>query len=77
MGNLELAIGDLPRGAGPAEKLTEALQAACEAAEVSKLMLTYLGQAQARHEPLDLSGALPPEPPHAPGRHAERHGPGY
>ena len=55
MGNLELAIGDLPRGAGPAEKLTDALQAAREAAEVSKLMLTYLGQAQARHEPLDLS----------------------
>jgi CheY-like chemotaxis protein len=55
MGNLELAIGDLPPGAGPAGKLTDALQAAHEAAEVSKLMLTYLGQTQARHEPLDLS----------------------
>ena len=55
MGNLELAIGDLPRGAGPDERLTDALHAAREAAEVSKLMLTYLGQTQARHEPLDLS----------------------
>ena len=55
MGNLELAIGDLPRGAGPAGKLTAAMQAAREAAEVSSLMLTYLGQTHAKHEPLDLS----------------------
>jgi PAS domain S-box-containing protein len=55
MGNLELAIDDLPRGAGPAGKLTEALHAARDAAEVSKLMLTYLGQTHAQHEPLDLS----------------------
>jgi PAS domain S-box-containing protein len=55
MGNLELAIGDLPRGTGSDERLTDALHAAREAAEVSKLMLTYLGQAQARPEPLDLS----------------------
>jgi PAS domain S-box-containing protein len=55
MGNLELAIGDLPQGAGPDERLTDALHAAREAAEVSKLMLTYLGQTQARPEPLDLS----------------------
>jgi PAS domain S-box-containing protein len=55
MGNLELAIGDLPPGAGPADKLTDALQAAREAAEVGKLLLTYLGQTQVRTEPLDLS----------------------
>jgi PAS domain S-box-containing protein len=55
MGNLELAIGDLPHGAETDERLTDALHAAREAAEVSKLMLTYLGQAQARPEPLDLS----------------------
>jgi PAS domain S-box-containing protein len=55
MGNLELAIGDLPQGAGSDERLTDALHAAREAAEVSKLMLTYLGQTQARHELLDLS----------------------
>ena len=55
MGNLELAMGDLPQGAGSDERLTDALHAAREAAEVSKLMLTYLGQAEARPEPLDLS----------------------
>ena len=55
MGNLELAIGDLPRGAVSAGKLTDALHAARDAAEVSKLMLTYLGQTHAQHEPLDLS----------------------
>ena len=55
MGNLELVIGDVPQGAGSDERLTDALHAAREAAEVSKLMLTYLGQAQARPEPLDLS----------------------
>ena len=55
MGNLELVLGDLPQGAGAHERLTDALHAAREAAEVSKLMLTYLGQAQARPEPLDLS----------------------
>ena len=55
MGNLELAIGDLPRGAVSAGKLTDALHAARDAAEVSKLMLTYLGQTHAQHELLDLS----------------------
>jgi two-component system, cell cycle sensor histidine kinase and response regulator CckA len=55
MGNLELAIGDLPRGTRPAEALTDALHGARKAAEVSKLMLTYLGQTHAQHEPLDLS----------------------
>ena len=54
-GNLELAIGDLSRGARPAETLTDALHGARKAAEVSKLMLTYLGQTHAQHELLDLS----------------------
>jgi PAS domain S-box-containing protein len=56
-GNLELVIDDLPRGAGPAEQLADALRAARQAAEVSKLMLTYLGQTQVRNEPLNLSEA--------------------
>jgi len=55
MGNLELFIGEVPLDAEPDERLTDALHAAREAAEVSKLMLTYLGQSQARYEPLDLS----------------------
>jgi two-component system cell cycle sensor histidine kinase/response regulator CckA len=55
MGNLELAIGEGTLGAEPDKRVTDALHAAREAAEVSKLMLTYLGQTQARYEPLDLS----------------------
>ncbi len=55
MGNLELAISDLQEFAAPVRKLTDALRSAGEAAGVSKLMLTYLGQTQARHEPLNLS----------------------
>jgi PAS domain S-box-containing protein len=54
-GNLELVIDDLPPGAGPAVQLADALRGARQAAEVSKLMLTYLGQTPARHEPLHLS----------------------
>ena len=55
MGNLEMAMVDLPRGVAPVEKLTEAMQAARRAAEVSGLMLTYLGQTRGKREPLDLS----------------------
>ena len=55
IGNLELAIGDLPLVSMPAGRLIDALHAARDAAEVSTLMLTYLGQTHAQHEPLDLS----------------------
>ncbi|MFH0996313.1 MAG: PAS domain S-box protein [Pseudomonadota bacterium] len=55
MGNLEMAMGDLPRGSDTVETLTEALKAARKAAEVSGLMLTYRGQTQGKHAPLDLS----------------------
>ena len=55
MGNLEIAMVDLARVAAPVEKLAEAMQAARKAAEVSGLMLTYLGQTQGKREPLDLS----------------------
>ena len=57
MGNLEMAMDDLPRGADILHTMTEALKAAHEAAEVSGLMLTYLGQTPGNHEPLDLSEA--------------------
>jgi len=52
MGNLELSVGEPPVDAGP---LTDALQAARKAAEVSRLLLTYLGQSSGNHAPLDLS----------------------
>jgi len=55
MGNLEMAIDDLPQGENPIEILNEAMQAARKASEVSSLMLTYLGQTTAKHESLDIS----------------------
>lgn len=55
IGNLELAMEDLSRGAGVVDKLARAMKAADRAAEVSGLMLTYLGQTPGRHELLDLS----------------------
>ena len=54
MGNLELALMDLPPGS-VSETLNEAMKASRCAAEVSSLMLTYLGQQVANYEPLDLS----------------------
>ena len=55
MGNLELAMLKLPPDAETMKKLSQAMQAAQRAAEVSGLMLTYLGQIPGEHEPLDLS----------------------
>ena len=55
MGNLEVTIDDAPRDSVILETLTEALKAAHKAAEVSGLMLTYLGQTPRKHEPIDLS----------------------
>jgi two-component system, cell cycle sensor histidine kinase and response regulator CckA len=55
IGNLDMVIEDLPRDAKPVTKLTAAMQGARKAAEVSSLMLTYLGQTASLHVPLDLS----------------------
>jgi CheY-like chemotaxis protein len=55
MGNLEVTMDDVPRDSVILETLTEALKAAHKAAEVSGLMLTYLGQTPRKHEPIDLS----------------------
>ena len=52
MGNLEMAIDDLPLDS---EILAEALKAARNAADVAGLMLAYQGQTPAKHELLDLS----------------------
>ena len=60
MGNLEMAMDKLPQGTEPIENLTAAMQAAGKAAEVSSLMLTYLGQAPGKREPLDISEACLP-----------------
>jgi len=55
LGNLELALLDLPAQTRPVANITEALKAAARAAEVSILMLTYLGQVPGRLEDLDLA----------------------
>ena len=55
MGNLEMAMDDLPLGVNPFKNLVSAMEAAHKAAEVSRLMLTYLGQTQGNHESIDLS----------------------
>ena len=57
MGRLEMAMDDLPRGVDISETLAKAQKAAHEAAEVSRMMLTYLGQTPGKHEPIDLSEA--------------------
>jgi len=57
MGNLELSMDELPKGTTPFACLSQAMTAAQRATEVSRLMLTYLGQVPATHEPLDLSEA--------------------
>jgi CheY-like chemotaxis protein len=56
MGNLEMVMDMyLPRGINPMDSLISAMQAARMAADISGMMLTYLGQAPGKHVPLDLS----------------------
>jgi len=55
IGNLDLAIEGLPKVAGLANSMTAAMQAASKAAEMSGLMLTYLGQTPGERVLLDLS----------------------
>jgi PAS domain S-box-containing protein len=57
IGNLEMAIDDLPNGAEPANSLTAAMQAAEKASEMSSLMLTYLGQTSDKRQTIDISEA--------------------
>lgn len=57
MGNLELALDDLPGESTVRENLSEAMKAVLRAVEVSSLMLTYLGQTPSKHEPFNISEA--------------------
>jgi PAS domain S-box-containing protein len=54
MGNLELALEDGLRDQGSRVFLAEALEAARRAADISSLMLTYLGQTAVLYQPLDV-----------------------
>lgn len=55
IGNLELALMDLPEGAESTQSLTAGMHVAKKTAEISAQMLTYLGQTHGKREPLDLS----------------------
>ncbi len=57
IGNLEMALDDLTDDSETVKILTNALQAAHMAAEVSGLMLTYLGQTVGTQTGLDLAEA--------------------
>lgn len=55
IGNIEIVIDELPQDTEPVKCLDEAMQGALKAAEVSRQMLTYLGQSSGKHKSLDLS----------------------
>jgi PAS domain S-box-containing protein len=55
MGNLELAMANLPPGDLTIDYLKDAMQAARRAAEVSMQMLAYLGKSSGTRKPLHLS----------------------
>ena len=55
LGNLEMVMNVLPSESLAVDSLIDAIQSARKAAEVSGLMLTYLGQSRAKLDPLDLS----------------------
>ncbi|MCX5883768.1 MAG: PAS domain S-box protein, partial [Deltaproteobacteria bacterium] len=55
MGNLEMAMDHLPQGVNPTGNLISAMLASRKAADVSSLMLTYLGQTPGKHSPIDLT----------------------
>ena len=55
IGNLELAIGDQPKDAPSSKSLAAAMKAAWNSADMSGLMLTYLGQTHDKVEPVDLA----------------------
>jgi signal transduction histidine kinase len=58
MGNMELALYQLPEGLSPRQYLAEAMGASRRAAEISRLMLAYLGQTSGKMQPLDLVEAV-------------------
>ncbi len=55
IGNLDLAVDSLPPSTSTLGYIREANQAAHQAAKISSLMLTYLGQTVSTLEPVDLA----------------------
>lgn len=58
MGRLEMALGDLQHAPGPLKHLSEAMKASQRAAEISRLMLTYLGHTVQSKRPCDAVEAV-------------------
>lgn len=58
MGNLELVLNDLPQESKTRALLTDALNASARAAEISHLMVAYLGQKRVKKGHLDLAKAV-------------------
>ena len=58
IGNLELVLSEVPSGAEPDERLSDALSAARSAAQVSTTLLGYLGQADKEKGPQNLSEVI-------------------
>lgn len=54
MGNLEMAMLELPADDGALTYISEAMDASRRAAEISTQMLSYLGKAVGKREPIDL-----------------------
>ncbi len=54
LGNLELALYDLPEDSDVRACIVESMKAAHQAADVSLMMLAYLGQTSGRKDPVDL-----------------------
>lgn len=54
IGNLEMALEDLPQEMSTRSLIGEAMRASGRASEISHLMLAYLGQKTGETEPLDL-----------------------
>jgi two-component system cell cycle sensor histidine kinase/response regulator CckA len=57
IGNLELALDDVPQGSELQTCISEAMKASHRAAEISRFMLTYLGQTAGKAEPIDPANA--------------------
>ena len=55
MGNLDMALIDLPEDCETAASLTQAMEAARRASKLGSMMLAYLGQTNAPRKRLDLS----------------------
>ncbi len=58
LGNLELALEDVPNLPGLKDHLKEAMKASHRAADVSRSMLVYLGQASGEVDPIDLAAII-------------------